>query len=96
MNYITFWKKFLLKCFIVSFLFSIFHFALWLLVRENSFAFAHNIFEIDKATYNKMVLDFFVVSKYIMFYVFLIPSLALYWMSKCQKQDWKKNIKLDD
>lgn len=93
---VDFWKKFLLKCFIVSFVFNLVSFFLWLAVREYSFAYAHQVFDISLATYNKIVLDFFVVSKYVMYYIFLVPSLALFWMSKCQKKDWKKNISLDD
>jgi len=99
MNQITlidFWKKFLLKGFILCFAISLFHFFLWMGIREHSFAFAHEVFGIDKMYYNKMVLDFFLFSKYIMLYVFLVPSLALYWVSARQKADWKKNIKLDD
>lgn len=96
MNSVDFWKKFLLKCFIVTFALNMLFFLLWLLVRDFSFTYAHQIFGIDKAYYNKLVMDFLVVSKYIMFYAFLTPTLALYWMSKCAKADWKKNIKLDE
>jgi len=96
MRYINFWKRFLLKCFVISFLLNIVFFFWWLLVRDYSFSFAHQIFAIDKIAYNKLIVDFFILSKYIMFYLFLTPSLALYWMSKCYKDEWKKNIKLDD
>lgn len=93
---VDFWKKFFLKCFIITFALNVFFFVLWLLLRDFSFSFAHYVFAIDKATYNKMVLDFLVFSKYIMFYAFLTPALALYWISYRQKADWKKNIKLDE
>ena len=96
MNYITFWKKFLLKCFIINLVFLWISFLLWYLIKDFSFEFTHNIFAIDKTAYNKIVLDFFAASKFVMYQVFLIPCLALYWMSKCQKQDWKKNINLDE
>ena len=93
---INFWKKFFFKCFIITFALNIILFVLWLLVRDFYFSFAHYIFAIDKAAYNKLALDFFVISKYIMFYAFLIPAIALFWMEKCQKVDWRKNIKLDE
>ena len=93
---IDFWKKFFFKCFLITFALNVLFFIWWLVIRDFSFAFAHQIFEIDKITYNKLVLDFLVVSKYIMFYVFLTPALALYWMTKCKKAEWRKNIKLDE
>ncbi len=96
MNYITFWKKFLLKCFIISFAFLTFAFIIWVNFKSYTFAFANQTIGIDKETYSRLMFEFFANSKYIMFFVFLFPSLALHWMSKCQKQDWKKNIKLDD
>ncbi len=93
---VDFWKKFLLKCFIISFVLHIICFALWFMMRGFIFPFAHNIFEVDKASFNMLMLNFMVISKYIIFYVFLTPALALYWLAKCQKADWKKNIKLDE
>jgi hypothetical protein len=96
MNSVDFWKKYLMRCFIISVVFLWVTFFLWYLIKDYSFAFAHKIFGIHQLYYNKLVIDFFTVSKYIIFYVFLIPSLGLYWMSKCIKSEWKKNIKLDD
>ena len=96
MNYLNFWKKFLLKCFIVNFVFLWVSFLLWYLMKDFSFELTNQILTINKATYNKLVIDFFTASKFIMYQFFLIPCLALYWMSKCQKQDWKKNINLDE
>jgi len=96
MNYLTFWKKFLLKCFIISFLFLTFTFIIWIKFKAEAFGFAHQTMGIDQETYNRLVFEFFANSKYIMYYVFLVPSLALHWMSKCQKQEWKKNINLDE
>ena len=93
---IDFWKKLLLKCFIVSFALHVISFILWFLMRDFSFAITHQLFALDQAAYNKIVIDFFVASKFFIFYVFLTPALALYWVAKCNKAEWKKNIKLDD
>lgn len=95
-NTIDFWKKFLFKCFIIGFVFNFVFFIWWLLVRDFAVTMAYYFFELDKAAYYKMVVNFFAISKFAVFYVFLIPSLALFWISKCQKGDWKKNIKLDE
>ncbi|MDD3420034.1 MAG: hypothetical protein PHE78_05475 [Candidatus Gastranaerophilales bacterium] len=96
MHNVDFWKKFLLRCFVVGLALMWLLFIVWYLVRDYSFALAHDLFGIHQMYYNKLVIDFFAVSKYILFYVFLVPSLALYWMSHKYKSEWKKNIKLDD
>lgn len=96
MNVVDFWKKFLLRCFIVSYALIIVSFFLWLGLRDFSFAYCHDMFGIDKIAYNKIVIDFFAAAKFMTFYVFLVPSLALYWLHKSHKDAWKKNIKLDD
>lgn len=93
---IDFWKKFFLKCFIVSFALTYISFFLWLGMKDFSFNLAHNLMGIDKTSYNNVVLYFFAVAKFFIFYVLLTPALALYWVSRCQKAEWKKNIKLDD
>lgn len=95
-NTIDFWKKFFLKCFIVSFALTYISFFLWLGMRDFSFTYAHNLMGIDKIAYNNVVLYFFTVAKFFIFYVFLTPAIALYWIAHRQKADWKKNIKLDD
>lgn len=96
MNSVTFWKKFLLKCFIISFVFLTLAFIIWVNFKSYCFGFASQMIGIDQETYTRLMFEFFANSKYIMFFVFLVPSLALYWMDKCHKAEWKKNISLED
>lgn len=82
MNNVYLWKHFLFRCFLVSFVFLVVVSVIWFAFQVPLCSFSEKYFGLSAKDYQTIVIYFISIAKFITYYVFLIPAIALHFMPK--------------
>ena len=81
---IIFFRNFFFRAFIIGLAFALFYFFATSLLWDTGVSWATHFFKIDEREFGRLVLLFFVELRVVLVFFFLVPALALHWMSRKQ------------
>jgi hypothetical protein len=79
---IIFFRNFFFAAFIIGLIFALFYFGVTVLFWSTGASWATRLFKIDEKEFGRLVLLFFIQLRVVLVFFFLVPTLALHWMSR--------------
>ncbi len=79
---IIFFRNFFFRAFIVGLAFALFYFIATYLFWNTGVSWATQFFKIEEREFGRLVLLFFLELRVVLVFFFLVPALALHWMSR--------------
>ncbi|PYJ77452.1 MAG: hypothetical protein DME77_03190 [Verrucomicrobia bacterium] len=81
---IIFFRNFFLRAFIIGVAFALFYFIATCMFWNTGVSWATHFFKIDEREFGRLVLLFFIELRVVLVFLFLVPALALHWVSRKQ------------
>jgi hypothetical protein len=81
---IIFFRNFFFRAFIIGLAFALFYFFATSLLWDTGVSWTAHFFKIDEREFGRLVLLFFLELRVVLVFFFLVPALALHWMSRKQ------------
>jgi hypothetical protein len=79
---IIFLRNFFYAAFVIGLIFALFYFAATILFWNTGASWAAHFFKIDEKEFGRLVLLFLIQLRVVVVFFFLVPALALHWMSR--------------
>jgi len=79
---IIFCRNFFFRAFIIGVLFALFYFIVTYAFWDTWTSWAGHVFKTDERELGRVVLTFFVELRVVLVCLFLVPALALHWMTR--------------
>ena len=79
---ILFYRDFFLRAFVIGVVFALFYFVVTLAFWNTWASLTASWFKIDEKEFARVVLQFLLHVRLVIVFLFLVPALALHWMSK--------------
>ena len=77
-----FFRNFFFAAFIIGLIFALFYFLATILLWNTAASWATHFFKIDEKEFGGLVLLFFIQLRIVLVFFFLVPALALQWMTR--------------
>jgi hypothetical protein len=79
---VIFFRNFFFRAFIIGLAFALFYFVATFLFWDTGVSWATHFFKIDEREFGRLVLMFFIELRVVLVFFFLVPALALHWMTR--------------
>ncbi len=79
---VIFLRNFFYVAFFIGLIFALFYFAAVTLLWNFGVAWASHVFKIDEKEFGSLILLFFIQLRVVIVFFFLVPALALHWVSR--------------
>jgi hypothetical protein len=79
---IIFLRNVFFRAFIIGLAFALFYFVATFLFWNTGVSWATHFFKIDEREFGRLVLMFFIELRVVLVFFFLVPALALHWMTR--------------
>ena len=81
---IIFFRNFFFRAFIIGLAFAVFYFIATYMFWNTGVSWATHFFKIEEREFGRLVLMFFIDLRVVLVFLFLVPALALHWVSRKQ------------
>jgi hypothetical protein len=75
-------RNFFVAAFVIGLIFALIYFGATLLFWNTGASWATHFFKIDEKEFGRLLLLFFIQLRVVLVFFFLVPALALHWMSR--------------
>jgi hypothetical protein len=82
-------RNILYKCVFISFIYFIFVVVFYMFNKNWAFNYTSNLYGVNKETFEFLLIYFIGWMKMFVFFIFLVPALALHWTSAVLKKQQK-------
>ena len=79
---IIFLRNFFFAAVVIGLIFALFYFGATLLFWKTGASWTTHFFKIEEKEFGRLVLLFFIQLRVVLVFFFLVPALALHWMSR--------------